>query len=151
MDIVIDRIELRVPSKAEYVSIVRAFVTDLSRRLGLCTSSVEDVQVAVSEACTNVVLHAYSDADHGSELVVRCGVKNGRLTVEIADSGQGFANAVGKPKYSRDRDGGFGLVLIRNLMENVSLDSSPDQGTVVRMSKQTDRSGIRRSQVRSSL
>ena len=151
MSIVIDRIELRVPSKAEYVSIVRAFVTDLSRRLGLCTSSVEDVQVAVSEACTNVVLHAYSDADHGSELVVRCGTKDGRLTVEIADSGQGFANAVGKPKYSRDRDGGFGLVLIRNLMENVSLDSSPDQGTVVRMSKRTDRSGIRRSQVRSSL
>ena len=147
----VDSIELKVPSKAEYVSIVRALVTDLALRLGLSKSAVEDVQVAVSEACANVVRHAYSDDQHGSKVLVCCGIRDGRLTIEIADSGQGFAETIVQPPHLKDKDGGFGLVLIRSLMENVSLDSSPECGTVVRMCKKTDRSRIRRSQIHSAL
>lgn len=148
MNALSDNIELRIPSKAEYVSVVRAFVTDIAGRLGLCASAVEDVQVAVSEACTNVVLHAYSENQHGSEIILRCTLKDGRLMVEIADSGQGIGKRV---KYITERDGGFGLELIHSLMDNVSLDSSSERGTVVRMSKKTNRSRIRRSEIRSAL
>lgn len=141
-------IELRVPGRAEYVSIVRTFVTDLARRLGMSASAVEDVQVAVSEACTNAISHAYSDDQHEREVIVRCSVNDGGLMMEIADSGQGFCETIDQPPSQTEKDGGFGLVLIRNLMENVSLDSSTERGTVVRMSKKTDRSRIRRSEVR---
>lgn len=147
----LDNIELRVPSKAEYVSIVRAFVTDLARRLGLSPSAIEDVQVAVSEACANVVRHAYSEDEHESEVIVLCSVRDGRLLMEIADCGQGFCEPLIEPRSTMDRDGGFGLVLIRNLMDNVSLDSSPEGGTVVRMSKKTARSRIRRSRIHGAL
>lgn len=143
-----DNIELRIPSKAEYVSVVRAFVTDFARRLGLSASAVEDVQVAVSEACTNVVLHAYSEDQHGSEIILRCMLKDGRLMMEIADSGQGIAKRV---KYVTERNGGFGLELIHTLMDNVSLDSSPERGTVVRMSKKTGRSRLSRCTIRTAL
>ena len=144
----VDDIELRVPSKAEYVSIVRAFVTDLARRLGLSPSATEDIQVAVSEACANVVRHAYSPDHQEREVVIRCSVRDSRLMMEVADCGQGFCETALPPQSVMDKDGGFGLSLIRSLMENVSLDSSPKRGTVVRMSKKTDRSSVRRSRVR---
>jgi len=128
-------VELRVPSRPEYVAIVRALVTDIARRTSLPASAVEDVQVAASEACTNVVRHAYSDPDRGSaEILVRCITTHGRLIIEVADSGCGFTNPIA-PAYDLDRDGGLGLLLMHHLMDKVSLDSTPERGTTVRMVK----------------
>ena len=134
-----DAVELRLPSKPEYVAIARALVTDIARRLALSSSAVEDVQVAASEACTNVVRHAYSDPDRTSaDMVVRCISSHGRLVIEVADSGCGFTVPLAFARDD-DRDGGLGLVLIQNLMDQVSLDSAPDQGTIVRMVKNAAR------------
>lgn len=133
-----DFIELRVPSKPEYVSVVRTLVTDLAHKSALSASEVEDVRVAVSEACANVVCHAYSDPDWGdAEIIVRCSTDNDRLVMEVTDQGQGFDESAPRPIRKSERNGGFGLVLIRNLMDQVSLDSSPDCGTVVRMVKES--------------
>lgn len=132
-----DIIELRVPSKPEYVSIVRRLVTDLAHRISLSRSAVEDVQVAVSEACANVVCHAYPGSDTSpAEIVVRFNARRDGLTMEVADMGDGFTEFT--PSRNSERNGGFGLVLIRNLMDQVSLSSSPSQGTVVRMVKNAD-------------
>lgn len=131
-----DSIELRVPSRPEYVAVVRTLITDIARRVAMSTSAVEDLQVAASEACANVVRHAYAeteDADPG--IVVRCSSTHGRLVIEVADQGCGLDDARKPLRRSTDSDGGFGLILIRNLMDQVSLDSVPDQGTIVRMVK----------------
>lgn len=130
-----DAVELKVPSKAEYVAVVRALVTDIARRLSMSTSAVQDVQVAASEACANVVIHAYSDPDRApSDMTVRCMSSHGRMVIEVADSGRGFSVPIA---FARDeeKDGGLGLLLINELMDQVSLDSAPDQGTIVRMVK----------------
>jgi len=133
-----DAIEMRVPSRPEYVSIVRAFVTDLARRMALSASAVEDVQVAVSEACANVVCHAYSQPDRASaEIVIRCSVRGRRLIMEVADTGHGFRTSILRSPRTSDRNGGFGLLLMRNLMDQVSMNSSPDRGTVIRMVKKS--------------
>lgn len=133
-----DIIELRVPSRPEYVPIVRTLIADLARRMAFSASAVEDVRVAISEACANVVRHAYSDVEStATEMVVRCSTKDGKLAMEIVDTGQGVVESARKRPKRIDRQGGFGLLLMQNLMDHVSLDSSPDRGTVVRMVKQT--------------
>jgi serine/threonine-protein kinase RsbW len=130
-------IELRIPSRSEYVSIARAMVTDLAQKMALSASAIEDVQVAVSEACANVVCHAYTASEIcNSGILVRCTAMDGQLVMEVADDGCGFTEAVYRSRVNSDRDGGFGLLLIRSLMDHVSLHSSPDHGTIVRMIKQ---------------
>jgi serine/threonine-protein kinase RsbW len=131
-----DSIELRVPSRPEYVAVVRTLITDIARRVALSASAVEDLQVAASEACSNVVRHAYAetkDADPG--ILVRCSYTRGRLVIEVADEGRGLDDPHKPLRRNADSEGGFGLTLMRSLMDDVSLDSIPDQGTIVRMAK----------------
>lgn len=123
-------IELRVPSKPEYVAIVRTLISDVARRVALPASAVEDVQVAASEACANVVRHAYEEPDE-SDILVRCSSSLDSLVIEIEDQGCGLD----KPCRRSGERNGFGLILIHNLMDDVSLDTEPDRGTVVRMVK----------------
>lgn len=127
-----DKLELRVPSKPEYVSVVRALVTDVARRISFSETAVEDLQVAVSEACANVVQHAYDGRD--AEMIVSCSLQDNRLIMEISDSGVGCVES--EPNApDLEQAGGLGLFLIRSLMDQVSLNSSPNCGTVVRMVK----------------
>lgn len=140
-----DSIELRVPSKPEYVAVVRSLVSDIARRVALSASAVEDVQVAASEACANVVRHAYEQPNHALEgMVVRCSSSGGRLVIEVEDQGRGVINPDNPLRRNPASDGGYGLILIRNLMDDVSLDSAPDQGTVVRTVKRI-RQGVKTS------
>lgn len=128
-------VELRVPSRPEYISVIRAMVTDLALRVAMSPSAVEDVQVAISEACSNVVCHAYAGvATTDESITVRCTANGGGLILEVADGGHGLAAGSRRPA-DPERCGGFGLVLIRNLMDQVWLESSPGRGTVVRMMK----------------
>lgn len=128
-----DIIELRVPSKPEYVSVVRSLVADLAERVALPQSAVEDVRVAVSEACANVVCHAYSPVENGSaDIVLRCSAEGGCIKMEVSDTGRGFLGDT--PKRN-----GLGLVLIHALMDYVSLDTVPGKGTVLRMTKTSRR------------
>ncbi len=129
-----DSIELRVPSKPEYVAIVRSLITDIARRFPLTGPEVMDLQVAASEACANVVRHAYADSTDGG-ILVRCSSAPGRLTIEVADEGQGVADIHTRFRHQMKNYGGFGLDLIRGLMDDVSLDTAPNHGTTVRMTK----------------
>lgn len=134
-----EALELRVPSKPEYVAIVRTFVTDMARRIALSSSAVEDVRVAASEACANVVCHAYSDSGRSPDrMLVRCTASDGRLIIEVADNGRGMKSVV-VPACAAVDEGGLGLLLMRGLMDQVSVNSGPKRGTTVRMVKNLDR------------
>lgn len=99
--------------------------------------AVEDLQVAVSEACSNVVRHAYPHGipDDEAQMLVRCSADDNRITAEVIDRGCGFDGCA--HKRAADDDGGFGLILISTLMDQVYCSSSPEDGTVIRMVKFT--------------
>lgn len=133
-----DAVELRLPSRPEYVVIARTLVTDIARRMALSASAVEDVQVAVSEACANVVRHAYAESGRSPHnIFVRCTASHGWLTIEVADNGCGLRNSA-VPAYDANDEGGLGLILMCALMDHVSVDSAPKRGTTVRMTKNLD-------------
>jgi len=129
-----DSIELRVPSKPEYVAIVRSLITDIARRFSMSEPEVMDLKVAASEACSNVVRHAYEDTADGG-IFVRCSSARGELVIEVADAGRGFDDIHSRLRKRIEIDGGLGLELMGELMDDVSLNTAPERGTTVRMTK----------------
>ena len=135
-----DNVELRVPCKPEYVRTVRRLVGEMADAVPLSPDAIEEVKVAVSEAVANIVRHAYGGCRPETPVVIRCSVDTGRLTIEIVDKGIGFAVPnhcdAPSPEISREKEGGLGIVLMRNLMDSVDYYSRPNLGTRIKMTKQ---------------
>src|SRR3954454_13418963 len=81
-------IRLTMPARAENVALVRHVIGALADAVGLPTRMVEDVKLAVTEACTNVVRHAYSGSD--GPLDVHIEPLDGTLTAVVSDHGRGI-------------------------------------------------------------
>ncbi|TRM11373.1 anti-sigma B factor RsbW [Lentibacillus cibarius] len=136
-----DFIEMKVPAKAEYVGIVRLSISGIANRIGFTYEDIEDLKVAVSEAITNAVEHAYSEED-GGEVSIGFGVYDDRLEIMVADHGGSFdLNEVkggigpyeGLESIENLREGGFGLFLIDTLMDRVEINNT--FGVIVLMTK----------------
>jgi serine/threonine-protein kinase RsbW len=131
-------IELEIPARAEYVGLARLVVSSLaSGRRTLADDRIDDLKLAVSEACTNAI-EAHRDIDVDERVLVRCAEAEDRLEVSIEDRGQGF-DPESLPEHPPVTDPerlnferGLGIPLIRTLVDEVTFQSSSD-GTSVRM------------------
>ncbi|MEC5424706.1 anti-sigma B factor RsbW [Virgibacillus sp. C22-A2] len=136
-----DFIEMKVPAKAEYVGVIRLSISGIANRMGFTYEDIEDLKVAISEAITNAVTHAYHETDEG-EVTVGFGVYENRLEVMVADHGGSFnlneiKDGIGPYKSTESvenlREGGFGLFLINALMDKVEIKNN--YGVIVLMTK----------------
>ena len=121
-------VELRLDARAENLALARLALAGVAANAGASREVVSDLKLAVTEACTNVVKHAYSDGESG-EIVVRYTVAEGELAIEVEDSGTGFEP--GAPPANADRNGGghgMGLMIIRVLSDELTI-SSTSSGT----------------------
>ena len=114
---------LRIPSSTRYLEDVRRFVADHAARSGLPEGTVEEFKIAVDEACTNVIKHAYK-GDEARQVDVAVIVEPDRFTVRIRDEGEAFNQAsYEEPNLveavHRRRAGGLGVHIIRRLMDRV--------------------------------
>ena len=129
-------IELEIPARPEYVALARLVVSSLaSTRRDLADDRIDDLKVAVSEACTNAI-EAHHSAETHDSVVVRCTEFDDRLQIEIEDRGEGF-DPESLPEHPPVTDPerlnferGLGIPLIRTLVDEVDIDSSGD-GTKV--------------------
>lgn len=126
-------VDLEVPSAPEYVSIVRQAVEGIARRMDFDELQIEDLKLAVGEACTNAVRHgcAKDDLQH---IAVRCTVMNDGLSVEVRNDIRDCMAPDFPAAPDITREGGFGLFLIRKLMDEVDIVWEPETA-VVRMLK----------------
>ena len=131
-------LELEIPASPEYIAIVRLIVSSLaSSRRALADERIDDLKLAVSEACTNAI--EAQDANTSGPLVT-VGVleDEDRLEVRVADRGPGFDPAalpIHPPVTDPDRlnfERGLGIPLIRSLVDDVTFESTPE-GTTVRL------------------
>jgi anti-sigma regulatory factor (Ser/Thr protein kinase) len=114
-------VSIRLPAEAESLMIVRQAVTGVAEALGIGDQRRDDMRIAVSEACTNVVVHAYPDAP--GELLVGLWADAGGLVIRVTDAGQGIV-----PDPLRQSPGlGIGLQLMATLADDMHL-STPDGG-----------------------
>lgn len=147
-----DFLEMKFPSKADYVGVVRLTISGIASRMGFSYEAIEDLKVAVSEAVSNVVSHAYEDETEGDgEVTLGCGIYKDRLEVMVADHGGSFdlndiKDEIGP--YDNDepvenlREGGFGLFLINALMDKLEINNK--YGVIVVMTKYLEENGVGR-------
>ena len=121
---------LTLPARAENVAVVRHAFGGLGDALDIEDQILADVKLAVTEACTNVVVHAYAGRDGPME--VAAGIRNGRLDVAVRDEGRGMLPRPDSPGL------GLGLPLIATLAETLELGRSHDDRTEVRMTFRID-------------
>jgi serine/threonine-protein kinase RsbW len=116
-------LRLTLPATAENVMVVRQAVAGLGEALGLSGSRIADLKTVVTEACNNVVLHAYDDGP--GPLEVTAEPRSGELEVQVADEGRGF-----RPRAKEgDSSMGLGLPLIAALSDSFEISGGAGHGS----------------------
>lgn len=135
----VKRYRLRLLSQTENLEIVRTFVGHIARRVGFDDEDATKIEMAVDEACSNVIKHAYErDAHKPMDIAVQ--IDYDKLTVVVTDHGKGFdPSSIKMPdmkEYLAElRVGGLGIYLMRTLMDEVTYDIKPGVRNQVRMVK----------------
>src|SRR5436309_9493833 len=118
-------LSLTLPARAENVAVVRHAIGGLGDALEIPDQVLADVKLAVTEACTNAVVHAYPDGD--GPLQVAAYLKAERLLLVVRDEGRGIVPRTDSPGL------GLGLPLIATLAEALELGTDAENRTEVRM------------------
>jgi serine/threonine-protein kinase RsbW len=138
-----DFVRLDIPAKAEYVVLGRLALSSLLRqRSAFSEDAVADLKLALTEACSNSVRHAY---DHDSGKVhLSFSVKPDRVVLEIRDEGAGFheddADCPECKAYTLPggESGGMGISIIRAVVDEFDLQRPSEGGTVLVLTKRAD-------------
>lgn len=130
-------VRLTIPAKAEYITLVRLALSGLSQSRELSDETLGDLKLAVTEACSNSIRHAYGDRDGFVEVVYE--LHPDRLVVEVCDDGPGFS--VPEPTLMGEdglNEGGLGIAIIRELADELELGPGDSgQGSRLRFVKFT--------------
>jgi serine/threonine-protein kinase RsbW len=119
-------LDVTLPADPASVAHARSLICGLIAGLG-ATSRAGDIMLALSEACGNVVLHAYRPEDPGRTLRLAARASAETLVVEVTDRGQGLESRHSLPGL------GLGLELIQRLADDVLIQSQPGCGTSISM------------------
>jgi serine/threonine-protein kinase RsbW len=129
-------VRLTIPAKAEYITLVRLALSGISQSRELSDEALGDLKLAVTEACSNSIRHAYTDGSEGSVEVVY-ELHPDRLIVEVCDDGPGFS--VPEPAVIGEdglNEGGLGIAIIRELADELELGPGDGgQGSRLRLVK----------------
>lgn len=130
---------LQVPSSTENLVLIREFVNRVGEQSGLDESELAKLELAVDEACANVIEHAYGH-NKAEEVRIRATFDEDEIRIEVLDTGRGFdPDQIGEEEVARmikeRKTGGLGLRLIRNLMDEVHYEIQPGKKNELRMVK----------------
>ena len=126
-----ETIKMEIASNPQYVSVIRLTTSGIANKIGFCLEVIEDIKVAVSEACTNAIKHSL-DNKFSVEYTI---FENG-LTITIIDSGKGYdVDSIDVPNLEEPKESGLGLFIIQSLMDEVEIKSNINYGTVIKMTK----------------
>ena len=135
-------IELTIPFRPEYVAVARLTISGIGNRMGFSLDDIEDIKLAVAEACNNVIQHAYEGSNlPEEEIKIQCTVYPSKLDIIIKDKGKGFSPEALEPYMKRavtkkeDERLGLGVFLMRNLMDEVEFQPNQPRGTQVHLVK----------------
>jgi serine/threonine-protein kinase RsbW len=118
-------VRLSIPAKAEYIILCRLALTGLSRLQPLSEEVLADLKLAITEACSNSVRHAYTDRTIGT-VEVEYELRGDRLAVEVADDGSGFELEQEEPGANGLSEGGLGIAIIRAIADEFEIGSRAD-------------------------
>lgn len=127
---------LSLPRDESSVPVVRHICRDALLNLGVERTSVDEIEVATSEACTNVLKHVVGTND---SYEVSVEVNESQCEIRVVDTGYGFDYSTledfGHTHVSPDSEGGRGIFLMRAMVDTILFTSEPERGTIVHLIK----------------
>ncbi|RCX13925.1 serine/threonine-protein kinase RsbW [Fontibacillus phaseoli] len=136
----VQKVVISLPATAEYVDIVRLNLYGVASKMGFSYEEIEDMKVAISEACNNSVLYAYRDSDGMMEVTFE--IIGDALSITVIDEGESFDSwGAGERQGLHDKNlnevqiGGLGFYLMQALMDEVSVENEAGKGTKVVMTR----------------
>jgi serine/threonine-protein kinase RsbW len=124
---------LLLPRDALSVPVVRRVLNSSMQTLGVAEDCLTDIEIALTEACTNVLDHAAQ----GDEYQIVAGLDDNSCVIEVIDTGRGFdADRLGHAEADPSAEEGRGIQLIRALVDRVHFQSRPEDGMIVHLEKE---------------
>ena len=127
-------VRLTIPAKAEFITLTRLALTGLAREAGIDEEVLSDLKLALSEACSNSVRHAYRDGRDGT-VEIAYELEPGRFAIAVSDDGNGFADDLDGEGGEELTEGGLGIAIIRAVSDEFSVSEADDGGVRLRFAK----------------
>jgi serine/threonine-protein kinase RsbW len=127
-------VALAIPARAEYVALCRLALTGIARTRALAPELVADLKLALTEACSNSVRHAYDEGREGV-VEVRYELNDDRISVEVTDDGAGFDPDVLERAQEELDEGGLGIAIIRAVTDELDIGLRAEGGSRLRFTK----------------
>jgi len=133
-------VRLTIPARAEYITLGRIALTAIAGVRPLSDETLHDLKLALTEACTNSVKHAYGEDGGSIDIVYE--LLSDRLAVEVGDAGAGFEPNGGRRGGAGEdellEEGGLGIEIIRALTDEVEIAEREGGGSRLRFVKLLD-------------
>ncbi|MDQ3859637.1 MAG: ATP-binding protein [Actinomycetota bacterium] len=116
-------VALSIPAKAEYIAVCRLALAGLAQVRGFGPETLADLKLAITEACSNSIRHAYAEGGNAGVVDIRYELNGEQLAVEVSDEGGGFD--LERPDGRADEldEGGLGIAIIRAVTDELAIES----------------------------
>ena len=117
-------IRLRIPAKAEHIALARLALTGLAELCGMDEETLADLKLALTEAVSNSIRHAYTEASGHVEIAY--GLNETSIEIEVVDDGAGFdPDRPAALDGEELAEGGLGIAIIRSIVDELEIHSQP--------------------------
>jgi serine/threonine-protein kinase RsbW len=128
-------VRLTIPARAEYITLCRLALTGIARLRELSDELLADLKLALTEAASNSVRHAYGEKDAGV-VDISYQLFADRLVIEVTDEGEGFDLEEAEGNAAELSEGGLGIAIIRAIADDVEFGAQPGgKGSRLRFEK----------------
>ncbi len=130
-------VRLTIPARAEYITLCRLALTGIARVRELPDEVLADLKLALTEAASNSVRHAYSGDDDTGVVQISYELRPDRLVIEVTDEGEGFDPEDSGAPPEELSEGGLGIAIIRAIADDVEIGKQPSgKGSRLRFEKE---------------
>lgn len=122
---------VQTPGDMGYLHRIRDFITGIALEVGIEQQEIDKIELAVDEACTNVIEHGYDPGDPKKEITIRMEINTSKLVLTVIDHARPFNILHYNPREVNDlkaegRDGGLGIRLIKQIMDAIDYRTTGD-------------------------
>ncbi len=131
-------VRLTIPARPEYITLCRLALTGIGRLRAMSDELLADLKLALTEAASNSVRHAYA-GEHVGVVEISYELLPDRLVIEVTDDGEGFDPAEAHVPPEELSEGGLGIAIIRAIADDVQIGAQPSgKGSRLRFEKALD-------------
>jgi serine/threonine-protein kinase RsbW len=130
-------VHLTIPARAEYITLCRLALTGIARVRDLPDEVLADLKLALTEAASNSVRHAYAGEEQPGVVQISYELQPHRLVIEVTDEGEGFDPEETEGPPEELSEGGLGIAIIRAIADEVEIGTQPSgKGSRLRFEKE---------------